>query len=73
MGLSMQEYEIRVLRPEGGATLITAAVQFNDDAAITFARKLASGRKFEVWKDDKRIYGPIAADPASEKNARPEP
>jgi hypothetical protein len=53
----VHEYEIRILRADGGATLITAEIQLNDNAAIRSAQKLAKGQKFEVWKGMDCIYG----------------
>jgi hypothetical protein len=53
----MREYEIRILRAPGSPTLIMAGTQLNDFAAVRTARKMARGRKFEVWKDLDCITG----------------
>jgi hypothetical protein len=53
----MQKYEIRILRPDGRAALITAQMQWNDDAAIHYAKQLARGRNFEVWRGMDCICG----------------
>jgi hypothetical protein len=45
-----QQYEIRILRPDGRPSLITATTFWDDRAAISAARKLASGHDFEVWR-----------------------
>jgi hypothetical protein len=46
----VQEYEIRILRALGSPALITSEIQMSDGAAIRYARKLAEGKPFEVWK-----------------------
>jgi hypothetical protein len=53
----MQEYEMRVLRPDGGPVLITAEFHLNDSAAVRSAQKLANGHRFEVWRGMDCIYG----------------
>ena len=54
----MQQYEIRILREDGSAALIVAAVHLNDPAAIRSARYIARDRKFEVWRGLDCVYGP---------------
>ena len=53
----MHQYEIRVLRDDGGTSLIVAAIHLNDNAAVRSARKIAGSRKFEVWRGMDCIYG----------------
>jgi hypothetical protein len=52
----MHEYEIRVLNVNGQTALIAAGVQLNDHAAVRSAKKLANGRKCEVWRGMDCIY-----------------
>jgi hypothetical protein len=56
----MRGYEIRLLKPGGGAAVITIEIQLSDKAAIASGKRLANGLKFEVWKDDKCIHGATA-------------
>jgi hypothetical protein len=56
----MAEYHIRILKPDGRPTLITAIYQFSKDAAICWAQKLANGRRFEVWREMECVYPPDA-------------
>lgn len=68
----MHEFETRILRPDGGPTLITTEVRLNDNAAIRSAQKLANGRKFEVWRGVDCIYGAGAIpDPVPPSPDRP--
>jgi len=53
----MHTYEVRILRPDGRAALITAESHWNDDAAIRSAKKIARGRQFEIWRGMDCIYG----------------
>jgi hypothetical protein len=46
----MHQYEIRILRDDGSTAIIAADIQLNDDAAIRSARRIARGRRFEVWR-----------------------
>jgi hypothetical protein len=52
----METYEIRILRLDGSPGLVTQQRYLNADAAITAARLLAGGRRFEVWNDDYCVY-----------------
>ena len=53
----MEQYEFRILRDDGSAALIVAAIHSNDNAAIRSARELARAHKFEVWRGMDCIYG----------------
>ena len=53
----MDQYEIRIMRDDGGTSLIVAAIHLDDNAAIQAARILARAHKFEVWRGMDRIYG----------------
>jgi hypothetical protein len=53
----MHEYEIRVLKPDGSASLIFELVHLSDHAALRAARKLAEGNPFEVWRGLYCVYG----------------
>jgi hypothetical protein len=57
METSMENYEIRILRLDGSPGLITERKYLNSAAAITAAKLLANGRRFEVWNDDYCVYG----------------
>ena len=52
----MENYEIRILRLDGSPSLITERKYLNSAAAITAAKLLANGRRFEVWNDDYCVY-----------------
>jgi hypothetical protein len=60
----MHAYEIRIFNANGRAGIIGAEVQISDHAAVRSARKLAQGRKFEVWRGMDCIYSDNAALPA---------
>ncbi len=53
----MDQYEIRIMRDDGGTSLIVAAIQLDDNAAIQAARKIARAHRFEVWRGMDCIYG----------------
>ena len=53
---SMENYEIRILRLDGSPALITEQKYLNANAAITAAKLLAGGRRFEVWNQDYCVY-----------------
>lgn len=59
----MHEYEVRICNADGQTTIIAAEVQLNDHAAVRSARKLAQGRKFEVWRGLDCIYSESPARP----------
>jgi hypothetical protein len=52
----MHEYEIRILNDNGKTALVAAEIQLSDHAAIRSAKKLANGRKVEVWRGIDCIY-----------------
>ena len=52
----MENYEIRILRLDGSPSLITERKYLSSAAAITAAKLLANGRRFEVWNDDYCVY-----------------
>lgn len=65
----METYEIRILRSDGAHCVIAQQKYLNAEAAITAARLLAGGRRFEVWNDDYCVYtGPLRPG-----NAKPPP
>jgi len=47
----MQVYEIRVLKSGGRAALSSQEIHLSDRGAINAARRLATGKAFEVWRD----------------------
>lgn len=53
----MHEYEIRILPSPGSPSIIMNGNQLSDLFAIRFARKMAKGRQFEVWRDLECITG----------------
>jgi hypothetical protein len=52
----MESYEIRILRLDGTPSLVAQQKYLNAQAAITAAKLLAAGRRFEVWNDDYCVY-----------------
>jgi hypothetical protein len=52
----MNEYEVRILNDGGTLALLVAEVQLTDFAAIRSAKKMAHGRKFEVWRGSRCIF-----------------
>lgn len=60
----MHEYEIRICNATGQVAIIAAEVQISDHAAVRSARKLAQGRKFEVWRGMDCIYSDNFAPPS---------
>lgn len=54
---AMPEYEIHILQDERYPSMITAEIELSDKAAIKSARRLARGRRFEVWRDQECITG----------------
>ncbi|HYS47115.1 MAG TPA: hypothetical protein VEM35_11785 [Rhizomicrobium sp.] len=58
----MHDYEIRILQFKDSATIITAEIHLTDASALRSARKLAEGRKFEVWRGSERLYPEAAAE-----------
>jgi hypothetical protein len=53
----MHEYETYVIGSNGKVSLIAAATQFSDFAAIRAAQKLCrTGQSVEVWRDDICVY-----------------
>jgi hypothetical protein len=52
----METYEIRILRIDGTPAVITQQKYLNADAAITAAKLMSPGRRFEVWNDDYCVY-----------------
>ena len=59
----MHEYEIRILNEHGKTAIVAAEVQLNDHAAVRSAKKLANGRKTEVWRGKDCIYRDTFAPP----------
>jgi hypothetical protein len=66
MGVSMHEYEIRILKADRTTDLLIEVLQLTDRAAITAARKLAEARPCEVWRGMERIYARPRVKPARE-------
>lgn len=58
----METYEIRILRFDGQPSLIAEQKYLSAEAAITAAKLLAAGRRFEVWNDDYCVYVSAAKD-----------
>lgn len=52
----MQQYEIRVLKDNGSASLKIANDYLNTNAAIAAARQVSQGKPFEVWRGDYCVY-----------------
>lgn len=59
----MQDYEIRILNPDGSTAIIAAEIYLCDTSAIRAAHVMADGLAFEVWRGMDCIYG--AASPAA--------
>jgi hypothetical protein len=58
----MDAYEIRILSPGHGGTVIES-MHLNDHAAVRAARKFAAGKPFEVWRGLDCIYAASARGP----------
>ena len=53
----MQEYESRIIRPNGAIVLIAHGSHLNDFGAIRAAQKLRrEGELAEVWKGQRCVY-----------------
>jgi hypothetical protein len=52
----MHEFELRILSPDGATVLSAIEVYLNADRAIIAAYRLANGRLYEVWCDDRCVY-----------------
>lgn len=52
----MQDYQIRLLREDGTVSLTTAQRHISSEAAITAAKKLAHGTRYEVWDGERCVY-----------------
>jgi hypothetical protein len=53
----MQEYEIRVLRPNLSTELVVEMVHLSDIAAVPSSKRIAKDRPFEVWRGLYCVYG----------------
>lgn len=53
----MQEYEIRILRADGGTATVFEGIYLSDHSAIRAAKRMAEERRFEVWRGMDCIYG----------------
>ncbi len=53
---SMQDYEIRILKVDGGPSVMTHNRYFSSNAAIAAVRRMAGNCNFEVWCGDYCIY-----------------
>lgn len=62
----MHNYEIRVVRDDGSAALITAEICLSDEAAIRCGQKISQGHSFEVWRGLERVFNGRA--PANSNN-----
>ena len=49
--MPMQQYEIRVLRPDLSTAHIIEVIYENDRMAVRAGREMAEGELFEVWRD----------------------
>lgn len=67
----MFEYEIRILKADGSASVITKSWHGSSEAAIRSARRMAQARPFEVWQDDYCVYSTMAAMETSQPPDRP--
>jgi hypothetical protein len=47
---AMHEYEIRIVRGDGGTALLITATYPNEFIALSAARKFAGTHKFELWR-----------------------
>jgi hypothetical protein len=59
----MQEYQFKIFRFDGMASLTTMATHPSADDAISAASRLAAGKPFEVWETQQCIYTSLAAMP----------
>jgi hypothetical protein len=53
----MPEYEIHILQDDSSQSSILAEIEPTDKAAIRSARRMARGRRFEVWRGLECITG----------------
>jgi hypothetical protein len=67
----METYEIRILRLDGSPGVITQQKYLNADAAITAAKLLSAGRRFEVWNDDYCVFSGTERPDKPKPPARP--
>lgn len=70
----MREYEFKICRFDGTVSLTIAATHLNADAAICAASRLAAGKPFEVWDQQRCIYTSLVSVPRiPEPPAKPAP
>ena len=56
----MSEFEIRILNTDGSLSIRSTLRLFSTQSAIASASRLADGRPFEVWEEDRCVYTSIA-------------
>ena len=54
--LVMHEFELRILSPDGATVLSAIEGHLNADRATMAVYRLANGRLYEVWRDDRCVY-----------------
>lgn len=52
----MNDYEIRILKPDGTPSLIILEVHLRDTSAIRSARQMANNNAAEVWRGIECIW-----------------
>jgi hypothetical protein len=52
----VDNYEIRILKTDGSAAIITAEIHYSDEAAIRSGEKISQGMQFEVWRGIDRVF-----------------
>ena len=59
----MLEFEIRIFNADGKPTIRSMSRHMNSDTAVSFARRLAGNKHFEVWDGDRCLYTTMALHP----------
>lgn len=52
----MTDFDIRILNPDGSASIVTTMSAFSTQSAIGSAVRLSRGRQFEVWGEGRCLY-----------------
>jgi hypothetical protein len=55
----MQDFEIRILREDGMPAVLSTMKLYSAQSAIGAALRLARGRPFEVWSQERCVYSSI--------------
>ena len=66
----MSEFEIRILNLDGSPSIRTTLRLFSTQSAVASALRLARGRPFEVWEEDRCVYTSLANMPPEPPSTR---